>query len=217
MAERGKFIVLEGQGFSGKTEQAPLLVVQLQRHGLTVIQTQEPGGVPEAEKIREQILTLRGEKKIGPEDELRMFYESRGLFLGKLVVPETEKGKWVVSTRFSASTYVYQGREGGISKDLINQLDREVVGSNQPDLYLLLDVAPEEIIRRLQAKDSREKHSFNEVDENKIKLRAQAYLDLAKENRYGNWEIVDGNGSIQEVRQRIWTAVANNFFKNGKI
>src|SRR5689334_2524101 len=100
--ERGKFIVLEGQGFSGKTEQAPLLVEQLQKYGFSVIQTQEPGGVPEAEGIREQILTLRGQKKIGPEDELKMFYQSRGLFLGKLVVPELDNGKWIVSTRFSA-------------------------------------------------------------------------------------------------------------------
>ncbi len=210
-AQRGNFIVLEGQGFTGKTEQSALLVARLVGNGINVWETQEPGGVPSALRIRHEILDKRGKGLIGPEEETVLFYKSRERFLRYGVRPALKKGRWVVSTRFTALTWIYQGKEGGVNPDLLAQLEQDVVRDTQPELYLLLDVPPEEIYNRLTAKHARVKHSFNEVDVDKISKRRQAYLELAQENRYGNWFIINGIGSISEVHEIIWAEVARKF------
>lgn len=208
--KKGKFIVLEGQGFSGKTEQSHLLVKNLKEHGVEVIETQEPGGVEEAIAIRDELLKRRSEKNITPEEELELFYKSRKIFLEKKVLPALKEGVWVVSTRFSASTFVYQGREGGVSMNKINELESKVVGKNQPDLYILLDVSSDEVVRRLK-ESNREKHGYNEMDETLIKSRREYYLELAKEDKYGNWVVVSGDGTVNEVSQRIWQVISARF------
>lgn len=207
---RGKFIVLEGQGFTGKTTQAALLSAYLQKRGIKVIETHEPGGIREAEKIREEILKRRADGLISSEEEVSLFYKSRKLFLDRLVKPSLDKGIWVISTRFSVSTYIYQGLEGGVSLDLIDKLDRQVVDGFKPDLYILLDVSAEEIIRRLRV-NSRERHSFNEIDTEKIINRRKNYLKVAKENKDKNWVIIDGEGDVKEVHRRVLGVVSGKF------
>jgi dTMP kinase len=54
--ERGKFIVFEGVGGSGKTTQIELAKDFLEKKGLKVLTTREPGGVEASEKIRELFL-----------------------------------------------------------------------------------------------------------------------------------------------------------------
>lgn len=207
---RGKFIVLEGQGFTGKTTQAALLSDYLQKRGIKVIETHEPGGIKEAEEIREEILKRRADGLISSEEEVELFYKSRKIFLDKLVKPSLAKGVWVISTRFSISTYIYQGLEGGVSLDLINKLEKQVVAGFKPDLYILLDVSVEEIIRRLK-RNLRQKHSFNEFDKEKIINRRKHYLRVAGENKNKNWMIVDGEGAVEEVEKRILGAVISKF------
>ncbi|MBI2022706.1 dTMP kinase [Candidatus Daviesbacteria bacterium] len=208
--KKGKFLVLEGQGFTGKTKQAHLLVEKLKEKGIEVVETQEPGGVESAISIREELLKRRAENSITPEEEVELFYKSREKFLNELVLPNLEQGKWVVSTRFSASTFVYQGFVDGVSLDLIQKLEDEVVNGNQPDLYILIDVSEEEIMRRMKSSD-REKHGYNESDLDIIKKRREGYLKLTKENINGNWVIVDGNGTIMEVFEEVWGVVKEKF------
>lgn len=204
--QKGKFIVLEGQGFSGKTEQSHLLVQKLKEKGIEVVETQEPGGVESAISIREELLKRRAEGNITPGEEVELFYKSREKFLNELVLPSLEQGKWVVSTRFSASTFVYQGFVDGVNLDLIQNLEEKIVNGNQPDLYILIDVTEDEIEKRLLESD-REKHGYNEKDKEVIKKRREGYLKLARENKNSNWIIIDGNGSIEETHQKILAEV----------
>lgn len=211
---KGKFIVLEGQGFTGKTQQAKLLAKKLRERGLEVIETQEPGGVGSAQVIREELLERREQGSITPDEEVELFYKSREKFLKELVIPSLEQGKWIVSTRFSASTFVYQGFVDGASFQLIQKLENEVVNGNQPDLYILIDVSEREILRRME-KNGREKHGYNEVDLEIIKKRRGGYLKLAKGNKLRNWVIVNGNRSIEEVHQKVWEKVKEKFTELG--
>lgn len=212
---KSKFIVLEGQGFTGKTQQAKLLAKRLLEQGLEVIETQEPGGGESAQVIREELLKRREEGTITPEKEVELFYRSREKFLKELVIPSLEQGKWVISTRFSASTFVYQGFVDGVSLELIQKLEDEIVDGHQPDLYILIDVAEGEILRRMEMENNRAKHGYNEEDLEIIKKRKEGYLKLAKENVHGNWVIVDGNGTVEEVHQKIWEEVKEKFTELG--
>lgn len=205
---RGQFIVIEGQGFTGKTTQTKLLAQKLKKKGIKVIATGEPGGVPEAEKIREELLNRKEEDKLTPEQEVKLFYTSRELFLDELVRPSLKKGVWVISTRFSPSTFVYQGLVEGYDLELIKKLDKEVVKDTKPDLIILLDIPSGQVIKRM-VEDTRIRHRYNEFNKDIIKKRREGYLKLAMEG--DNWEVVDGTGTIGEVSEKIWEIVAKKF------
>jgi dTMP kinase len=57
--KRGKFITFEGGEGAGKSTQAKRLAERLERHGLSVIVTREPGGTPVGEDVRNLILKDR--------------------------------------------------------------------------------------------------------------------------------------------------------------
>ncbi len=205
---KGKFIVIEGQGFTGKTTQTELLAQKLKKKGIDTIFTREPGGVPEAEKIREELLRKRGDQSFTPEQEVKLFYTSRELFLNELVRPALKKGTWIISSRFSPSTIVYQGIVGGYDLELIKKLDEEVVKDTVPDLIILLDLPDHEVIKRM-VEDIKIVHSYNEFNEDIIKKRREGYLKLAMEG--DNWEVVDGTGSVEEVADKVWEKVKKIF------
>ena len=56
---RGRFITLEGGEGAGKSTQAQLLGQKFESLGLAVVVTREPGGSPQAEALREFILSGR--------------------------------------------------------------------------------------------------------------------------------------------------------------
>ncbi len=203
----GKFIVIEGQGFTGKTTQATLLVNNLHEKGIEAEETREPGGVTIAEQIRQELLTRREANNISAEEEVKLFYQARKAFIDEFVRPSLERGEWIVSTRFSPSTIVYQGIERGVNLDLIKMLDREIVGDFKPDLYILLDASEDVIWSRMEKVEDREKHGYNEMDRQVINLRRNGYLQLAKENSGSNWKIIDANGSVEDVAKQIWSVV----------
>ena len=53
---RGKFITFEGIDGAGNSTHIATVVELLQRRGLTVVATREPGGTPLGEKLRELLL-----------------------------------------------------------------------------------------------------------------------------------------------------------------
>ena len=53
MTKRGVFITLEGGDGAGKSTQAKLLQQSLLSANVDVLTTREPGGTPQAERIRE--------------------------------------------------------------------------------------------------------------------------------------------------------------------
>ena len=74
MKERGKLIVFEGIGGSGKGTQIEYAKNLLTKNGLGAIYTREPGGLEPAEEIRELIFHLRDKKLIGPEGQMVLFF-----------------------------------------------------------------------------------------------------------------------------------------------
>ncbi len=210
-SEQGKFIVLEGQGFTGKTVQAPLLVEKLKEAGIEAVVSNDTGGINETIPIREEILSKRAKGELTPKEEVELFYKSRKLQLEKFTKPNLKKGIWVISNRFSPSTFIYQGVEGGEDIDEIAEIDKKVVGDFKPDLYILLDVSPDKLIKRLTTLGARRKHSFNELNGMVIKSRREAYLKFAEQNSNDNWIVIDGNGPIDKVHQKIWEAVSDKF------
>lgn len=145
--QRGRFITLEGGEGTGKTTQIQNLHSYLTHLGINCIVTREPGGTTEAEKIRD-LLVQRDGGDWDALSEALLLFAARREHLVKKIWPALEKGQWVISDRFADSSRVYQGAAQGIGMNTIEGLYYMVAQEFEPDLTFILDIDPEEGLRR---------------------------------------------------------------------
>ncbi|WP_284125523.1 dTMP kinase [Parerythrobacter aestuarii] len=202
---RGRFIALEGGEGTGKSTQARLLAQALEQQGLEVVLTREPGGTPGAEAIRQLLLAPPGEGW-GARAEALLFAAARSDHVEKLIRPALERGAWVVCDRFVDSSRAYQGGAGGIGDDAVRALHQ--VGSDglRPDLTVLVDVAPDTVAQRLAARDGDASDAIGGRSTEYHAAVAEAFRKIAGVEPDA-FVIVDGNGSIEQVHERILRAV----------
>ncbi|HSD17329.1 MAG TPA: dTMP kinase [Thermomonas sp.] len=133
-----RLISIEGGEGAGKSTVLSALREALQAAGEEVVSTREPGGTPLAERIRELLLGGAGEP-VHPQTELLLMFASRAQHVREVVLPALQRGAWVISDRFTDSSYAYQGAGRGLDEAFIATLERQVVGI-EPGLTLLLDL-----------------------------------------------------------------------------
>ncbi len=150
-----RFISIEGGEGAGKTTVLGALRVALQADGCHVVNTREPGGTPLAERIRSLLLAVDDpvQETLAPETELLLMFAARVQHVRETILPALQRGAWVISDRFTDSSYAYQGGGRGLDAQLIGELERSVVGV-QPGLTLLLDVCVNEGRQRATGRDS---------------------------------------------------------------
>lgn len=148
-ARAGRFVVLEGIEGTGKSTQVSRLAARLRAGGVEVVETREPGGTPVGERIRDLVLHVP-DLDLPPVSELFLILAARGAFVSTVVRPALERGAWVISDRFDLSTFAYQGYGRGIDLAVIERLNEVATGALVPDLYLVLDLAPEKGRERQQ-------------------------------------------------------------------
>jgi len=137
--KKGFFMSLEGIEGTGKSTQARLLSEYLKRKGYETILTQEPGGTLISSQIRKVLLSTK-HHKMDYMAELLLYNAARIQHIKEKIAPALEKGKIVITDRFSDSTVAYQGYGRGISLKLIDSLDKIATAKMRPDLTILLDL-----------------------------------------------------------------------------
>lgn len=207
MTKKGLFIVLEGIDNCGKTTQAALLKEYFEKQGREVVQTREPGGTDVGEEIREVLLKPR-DTMMDPLAQTLLFYASRKEFLNGVVKPNLVQGKVIITDRFAASTFVYQGFVQGVDEKFINYLHQEIVekSASKPDLYVIIDLPAEESFKR----DSNEDRKGQEMIFEKQGLAFRSKLrDGYKKYAENHQEVVliDGMKSKEEIFQEILSKV----------
>ena len=135
---QARLISIEGGEGAGKSTVLSALRDALLADGEEVVSTREPGGTPLAERIRELLLGGAGEP-VHPQTELLLMFASRAQHVREVVLPALQRGAWVISDRFTDSSYAYQADGRGLDRGLIEELERKVVGI-KPGLTLLLDL-----------------------------------------------------------------------------
>ena len=141
-----RFISLEGGEGAGKTTALNASRAALQAQGHEVVLTREPGGTPLAERIRALVLTPDAEiaaEPLSAEAELLLVFAARAQHVRQVIEPALRRGCYVLSDRFTDSSFAYQGGGRGLDATLIDTLERSVVGI-RPGLTLLLDLGVDE-------------------------------------------------------------------------
>lgn len=142
MSGRGRFITLEGGEGAGKSTNLQFVRALLERAGVEVVATREPGGTPLAEQIRQLLLEVR-EEPVAGLTELLLMFAARAQHLARVIEPALRRGAWVLCDRFTDATYAYQGGGRGLDRDAIATLEALVHARLQPDLTLYLDLPPD--------------------------------------------------------------------------
>ena len=146
-----RLVTLEGGEGAGKTSAIAAIRDRLLAAGHEVVLTREPGGTPLAERIRELLLNPQDEA-LAPETELLLMFASRAQHVREVVRPALRRGAFVVSDRFTDSSYAYQGAGRGLDPEWIAALERRAVGV-KPGLTLLLDLDVREGRARTAGRD----------------------------------------------------------------
>lgn len=206
MVSAGRFIAFEGGEGTGKSTQMRLLCDALSARGLDVVATREPGGTPGAEAIRGLLLAPPGQGWNARAEAL-LFAAARSDHVERLIRPALARGAWVVTDRFVDSSRAYQGGAGGLGDAAIVALHEFGSQGLRPDLTLLIEVDPASVSARLAARDGDNSDAIGGRDAAYHAQVAAGFHALAAADPAGI-RPVDGNGTPDEVHQRVLAAIA---------
>jgi dTMP kinase len=204
----GRFITLEGGEGTGKSTQIKRLAAALEAKGIAVLATREPGGSLGAEQIR----TLMVEGEPGRWDaitETLLAYAARADHVARTIGPALLAGTWVISDRFSDSTFAYQGVGRGVPRETIRRIDSAVLDDFAPDLTLVLDLDASVGLKRATARAGSE-NRFEKFGADFHERLRQAFLDIARRHPE-RCRVIDAGGTEDQVAEAILAAVSRRF------
>ena len=198
---KGRFITIEGGEGAGKSTNAEVVRNVLERHGLDVLATREPGGTPLAEEIRSILLGARDEA-VDPMAETMLIFAARAQHVAEVIAPALRAGRWVLCERFTDSTFAYQAGGRGVDAQAVAQLAELAHPGLGPDLTLYLDAPPAAAMTRIAARRldrfERERRDFFE------RVR-EAYADRARDQPH--IVRIDASRDLVSVQREIVDAV----------
>ncbi len=198
------FITFEGIEGCGKSTQAGRIANRLERMGVPLILTREPGGTPIGQEIRKILLASKN-RDLPPLAELFLYEADRALHMADVVKPTLAEGKWVLCDRFFDATSAYQGYARGQDLALTHRLNNMASFGITPDITFLLDCPVTIGIKRAlkrnadsnvmgQDRFEREKTAFHEAVRH-------GYMTLARENpeRFVVVDATHGENHLEEI------------------
>ena len=208
---RPMFITFEGGEGAGKSLQLKMLIECLQKNGIDVVQTKEPGGTDIGLQLR-KILVQGDKDKLDCISEMLLYYADRRIHLSSKILPALKDNKWVISDRYADSTVAYQyyGYECRIDKDLLDKMYQIVAGDFQPDLTIILDIDPEKGLKRSfeKAEGMKEKElRFEKMDLKFHQNIRNGFLQIAKENPK-RCVVVNADDTPEAVHENIKKIIA---------
>ncbi|WP_018110449.1 dTMP kinase [Thermus igniterrae] len=187
----GVFLTLEGLDGAGKSTQARLLAQFLAEKGLKVHLTHEPGGgLPGVRGL------LLGEE-LSPEAEYLLFSADRAEHVRRVILPALQRGVWVVSDRYLDSSLAYQGYGRGLPLPWLQEVARMATLGLKPRLTFLLDLPPEEALRRVKDPDRLERSGLDF-----FRRVREGYLRLA-EAEPERFLLLDARKGVEAVQEEI--------------
>lgn len=209
--KKGKFITIEGTDGAGKSTFVPEMKAMLEAQGHEVILTREPGGTPFAEEIRELILN----KEMDTMTALLLAFASRNEHIKNVINPALEAGKYVISDRFTDSTYAYQVAGQGVSKEYVEVLEHMVQKQLKPDITLIFTV-PVEISRQRLSKTGKIPDNFESQNDDFFQNVLDCYHQIAKKEPE-RCKVIDSSTSLEETKKQVVTAMQTFLNANQKV
>lgn len=198
--KKGKLIIFEGIDGSGKTTQLLRLYEHLKNIGINTVITKEPTSGNVGSMIRKYLVgELKGDNKV----IAALFAADRmDHILGSGGLRElADNGVCVLCDRYYLSSYAYHSVDMDMNWVMdINRLSSEMM---KPDLHILIDLSPDEAIKRI---GSRGEFELYEKYDRLVKVRDNYYKAIGILGGSENVVVIDGSGTEAEVAERVLTA-----------
>jgi dTMP kinase len=199
----GKFITFEGGEGAGKSTQIKRLAAAIEKTGLTVTVTREPGGSRGAETIRAMLLDPDAEWD--PPTEALLHFAARADHYTTKIAPALKEGAWVLCDRFADSTRAYQGYGLGLDMGAIETLYEIALDDFVPDLTIILDIPVETGVKRMIERGA-DPDRYEKMDTAFHERLRQGFLEIAKQEP-DRCAVIDANNDIDTVAGRIFDCV----------
>ncbi len=194
---KGKFISFEGIDACGKSTQVKMLLNHMNMSSNNTILVREPGGSTISEQIRD-ILLNKNLYEMSDRTEALLMTGSRAQLTYEKISTNLIEGKNVIADRYSDSTLAYQGGGRGLDMEWLIELNRFATYNLLPDVTFLIDLHPEEAIKRKDTENDRIEKAGMDLQ---VKVR-NSYLDIAK-SFHERIVILDGHDDINNIHQNI--------------
>ena len=194
---KGKFISFEGIDACGKSTQVKMLLNHMNMSSNNTILVREPGGSTISEQIRD-ILLNKNLYEMSDRTEALLMTGSRAQLTYEKISTNLIEGKNVIADRYSDSTLAYQGGGRGLDMEWLIELNSFATYNLLPDVTFLIDLHPEEAIKRKDTENDRIEKAGMDLQ---VKVR-NSYLDIAK-RFHERIVILDGHDDINNIHQKI--------------
>lgn len=198
--ESGQLIVFEGIDGSGKSTQARRICNRLTAGGISPVATCEPTDGPIGTLIRKM---LSGDVAVDQRTLAALFAADRTdhlLNADNGIKAQVDQGRVVVCDRYYFSSYAYHAQFMDMDQVItLNQMNAQIL---KPSVTLFIDVDPGLCLERIKSG----RQSLDIYEKIDILESVRRHYFTAFE-RFGDTErvvIVDGNGSEEEVEERVW-------------
>lgn len=190
------FISLDGIDGTGKSTQCRLLVGWLNANGVPAIGCSDPGGTAVGDELRKILLSSRAD--ISHRAEALLFMASRAELVDKVIRPNLEAGRVVISDRFIAANVAYQGHGHGLPAGDIWTIGRFSSSGLVPSLTVILDLPVElAVTRRGRSADRMESRGLEYLERVRLGFLAEAARDSK------TFHVMDASGDISIVQSEL--------------
>ena len=194
---KNPIIVFEGIEGSGKTLHIKNVSRYLKKINRNFIQIREPGGSINSEKIRK--LILNNKSNFNNFTDLLLYLSSRSENMEK-IIRKNYKKKIILIDRFVDSTVAYQHYGMNIDIDLINKINKFLLGKIKVNFTFLNLVSEKNFKQRLF-----KRKNLNRYDKFKLtfyKKVQNGFIKIANKNK-SKYLKIDSNNSIYDNKKFI--------------
>lgn len=192
------FVVFEGIDGSGTSTQLPILtkhIKELSKYH-DVLETHEPW---KSDEIKRRLREDR-DAYSGANEMAALYVDDRRSHSENLINPNLEQGVFVLSDRYTLSTFAYQMTQGVSQAKLLKlHKDKRLIA---PDITFYVRVSPETAIERIESRGD-EKEKFEQEEFLRTLVNSYDYWVNQGETNpdilLGNLRVIDGERSIEDV------------------
>lgn len=202
---QGLFFTFEGVDFCGKSTQIKRLVQRLEHQDIPVLLVREPGGTDISEAIREILLDTKN-TSMHARTELLLYTAARAQIVAEKIVPALAASMVVICDRFIDSTTAYQGYGRELGLAFVQKINEFATQSLKPDATIWIDI-PLDVAEARRKQFSLKKDRL-EGEARSFRERVVAGYQMLADAEPNRIHIIDGNGPIEDVEERVWQVVS---------
>ncbi|HIO70322.1 MAG TPA: dTMP kinase [Campylobacterales bacterium] len=188
------YIVFEGIDFVGKTTQ----IEKLKKEFPDFIYTREPGGTQFGKKVRD--ILLHDDFALHHFSEFLLFLADRSEHYRRVLKPNLEAGKVVISDRSIISGMAYAKSNGGVEEETILDMNLMSVEKTLPNLVIFLTISRDELIRRKSQELKRDNIEIRGID---YSLSVQDNISFWLEKLEIETLQIDSSNSVEAIFNTI--------------